>query len=208
MGEDWIFLALLGETQFNLRYDLINCEFVGFIMAIISYCMDKGISMCTNARVWLYRDLADNPASQYLAWITLPVCLILFSAGFVHLIAPQSIGSGIPEMKTILRGVQLKEYLTFKTLVAKVIGLTATLGSGMPLGKEGEKKVHISCKFVLNFQHPGPFVHIASIVAQLLSKLVTSFQGIFENESRNTEMLAAACAVGVSQINFLKFHSI
>ncbi|KAL7019495.1 hypothetical protein ACKWTF_011136 [Chironomus riparius] len=162
MGEDWVFLALLGVC-----------------MAIISYCMDKGISMCTNARVWLYRDLAEHPVTQYFAWVTLPVCLILFSAGFVHLLAPQSIGSGIPEMKTILRGVQLKEYLTFKTLVAKIIGLTATLGSGMPLGKE------------------GPFVHIASIVAQLLSKLVTSFQGIFENESRNTEMLAAACAVGV-----------
>lgn len=36
------------------------------------------------------------------------------------------IGSGIPEMKTILRGVALKEYLTFKTLVAKVIGLTVS----------------------------------------------------------------------------------
>jgi len=45
-------------------------------------------------------------------------------------------GSGIPEMKTILRGVVLKEYLTFKTFVAKVIGLTCALGSGMPLGKE------------------------------------------------------------------------
>lgn len=44
----------------------------------------------------------------------------------------------------------------------------------------------------------GPFVHVASIVATLLSKLVTSFQGIYENESRNTEMLAAACAVGVA----------
>lgn len=42
-------------------------------------------------------------------------------------------------MKTILRGVALKEYLTFKTLVAKAIGLTATLGSGMPLGKEVSK---------------------------------------------------------------------
>ncbi|MPC12761.1 Chloride channel protein 2 [Portunus trituberculatus] len=88
--------------------------------------------------------------------------------------------SGIPEMKTILRGVVLKEYLTFKTLIAKVIGLTATLGSGLPLGKE------------------GPFVHIASIVATLLSKAVTSFKGIYENESRNSEMLAAACAVGVA----------
>lgn len=46
-------------------------------------------------------------------------------------------------MKTILRGVALKEYLTFKTLVAKVIGLTATLGSGMPLGKE--VSIIISC---------------------------------------------------------------
>ena len=70
----------------------------------------------------------------------------------------QAIGSGIPEMKTILRGVVLKEYLSGKTLLAKMVGLTATLGSGMPLGKE------------------GPFVHIASIMATLLSKLVTSFQ--------------------------------
>lgn len=41
-------------------------------------------------------------------------------------------------------------------------------------------------------------MHIASITATLLSKLVTSFQGIYENESRNCEMLAAACAVGVA----------
>ncbi|XP_020278434.1 chloride channel protein 2 isoform X3 [Pseudomyrmex gracilis] len=162
LGEDWVFLALLG-----------------IIMALISYSMDRGISMCNNARIWLYQDLTTQPALKYLAWVSMPVCLILFSAGFVHIVAPQSIGSGIPEMKTILRGVALKEYLTFRTLIAKVIGLTATLGSGLPLGKE------------------GPFVHIASIVATLLSKL-TSFQGIYENESRNCEMLAAACAVGVA----------
>ncbi|XP_076032914.1 chloride channel protein 2 isoform X6 [Oratosquilla oratoria] len=163
VGEDWVFLALLGV-----------------VMAIISFLMDYGIAVCNKARIWMYRDLASHTVLQYLAWVSLPVFLILFSAGFVHILAPQAIGSGIPEMKTILRGVVLKEYLTFKTLIAKVIGLTATLGSGLPLGKE------------------GPFVHIASIVATLLSKAVTSFKGIYENESRNTEMLAAACAVGVA----------
>jgi len=163
IGEDWVFLALLG-----------------IIMALLSFMIDYGIKMCTTAQLWLYRDLATHPALQYLAWICLPVFLVLFSAGFVHILAPQAIGSGIPEMKTILRGVVLKEYLTFRTLIAKSIGLTATLGSGMPLGKE------------------GPLVHIASIVATLMSKLVTSFKGIYENESRNSEMLAAACAVGVS----------
>lgn len=103
LGEDWVFLTLLG-----------------IIMAVLSFVMDRGISACNNARLWLYRDLTDSPWAQYAAWIALPVCLVLFSAGFVHLVAPQSIGSGIPEMKTILRGVALKEYLTFRTLVAKV----------------------------------------------------------------------------------------
>lgn len=39
-------------------------------------------------------------------------------------------------MKTILRGVILKEYLTLKAFVAKVVALTAGLGSGIPVGKE------------------------------------------------------------------------
>lgn len=44
------------------------------------------------ARLWLYRDLTEHPAAQYVAWISLPVCLVLFSAGFVQLVAPQAIG--------------------------------------------------------------------------------------------------------------------
>jgi len=163
IGEDWVFLAALG-----------------IIMALVSFVMDYTIAQCSRARLWLVKDLVSNVGLQFLAWTSLPVFLVLFSAGFVQVVAPQAIGSGIPEMKTILRGVVLKEYLTFRTLIAKAVGLTATLGSGMPLGKE------------------GPFVHIASIVATLLTKLVTSFQGIYANESRNSEMLAAACAVGVA----------
>ncbi|XP_043378748.1 chloride channel protein 2 isoform X5 [Chelonia mydas] len=127
----------------------------------------------------MYGGLDTNIFLQYMAWVTYPVVLITFSAGFTQILAPQAVGSGIPEMKTILRGVVLKEYLTLKTFVAKVIGLTCALGSGMPLGKE------------------GPFVHIASMCATLLSKFLSLFGGIYKNESRNIEMLAAACAVGV-----------
>ncbi|XP_037332195.1 chloride channel protein 2-like isoform X9 [Pungitius pungitius] len=162
VGEDWIFLILLG-----------------LLMALVSWMMDFCIAICLQAQKWMYGGLDSNVFLQYLAWVTYPVVLITFSAGFTQILAPQAVGSGIPEMKTILRGVVLKEYLTFKTLVAKVIGLTCALGSGMPLGKE------------------GPFVHIASLCAALLSKFMSLFGGIYENESRNIEMLAAACAVGV-----------
>ncbi|XP_025230928.1 chloride channel protein 2 isoform X12 [Macaca mulatta] len=143
--------------------------------------LEYGRSRCAQCRTqqWMSRGLNTSILLQYLAWVTYPVVLITFSAGFTQILAPQAVGSGIPEMKTILRGVVLKEYLTLKTFIAKVIGLTCALGSGMPLGKE------------------GPFVHIASMCAALLSKFLSLFGGIYENESRNTEMLAAACAVGV-----------
>lgn len=46
------------------------------------------------------------------------------------------LGSGIPEMKVILRGTVLKRYLSFQTFIAKTIGLITALGSGIPIGKE------------------------------------------------------------------------
>ncbi|XP_071608628.1 chloride channel protein 2 isoform X4 [Heliangelus exortis] len=162
VGEDWVFLILLG-----------------LVMALVSWAMDFAIATCLQAQKWMYGGLDTNVLLQYLAWVTYPTVLITFSAGFTQILAPQAVGSGIPEMKTILRGVVLKEYLTFKTFVAKVIGLTCALGSGMPLGKE------------------GPFVHIASMCAALLSRFLSLFGGMYENEARNIEMLAAACAVGV-----------
>ncbi|KAM6064056.1 chloride channel protein 2 isoform 4-T4 [Theristicus caerulescens] len=162
VGEDWVFLILLG-----------------LVMALVSWAMDFAIATCLQAQKWMYGGLDTNVLLQYLAWVTYPTVLITFSAGFTQILAPQAVGSGIPEMKTILRGVVLKEYLTLKTFVAKVIGLTCALGSGMPLGKE------------------GPFVHIASMCAALLCRFLSLFGGIYENEARNIEMLAAACAVGV-----------
>ena len=54
------------------------------------------------------------------------------------------IGSGIPEMKTILWGIQLREYLTLKTGMVKLVGLIAALASGIPFGKEVrcQRKLH------------------------------------------------------------------
>lgn len=39
-------------------------------------------------------------------------------------------GSGIPELKTILSGVVLEDYLDIKNFGAKVAGLTCTLAAG------------------------------------------------------------------------------
>lgn len=162
MGEDWIFLVLLGLT-----------------MALVSWSMDYASAKSLQAYKWIHGELKGNVLLQYLAWVTYPMILVMFASLFCHLVSPQAIGSGIPELKTILRGVVLKEYLTLKAFIAKVIGLTAGLGSGMPVGKE------------------GPFVHIASICAAVLSRFMSIFSGVYENPYGYTDILTVGCAVGV-----------
>ena len=54
-------------------------------------------------------------------------------------------------MKTILRGVVLKEFLTFRTLVSKVVGLCSSLGSTLPFGKEVRPMKQIRRVFEDNF---------------------------------------------------------
>ncbi|KAM9246694.1 chloride channel protein 1 [Leptosomus discolor] len=162
LGEDWIFLVLLG-----------------LVMALVSWGMDYASAKSLQAYKWMYRELHPNVPMQYLAWVAYPLVLILFAAIFCHLVSPQAVGSGIPELKTIMRGVVLKEYLTLKAFVAKVVGLTAGLGSGMPVGKE------------------GPFVHIASICAAVLSKFMSIFCGGYEQPYYYTDVLTVGCAVGV-----------
>uniref|UniRef100_A0A673FIH3 Chloride channel protein 1-like n=1 Tax=Sinocyclocheilus rhinocerous TaxID=307959 RepID=A0A673FIH3_9TELE len=162
LGEDWIFLVLLGIT-----------------MALVSWTMDYASAKSLQAYKWFYGELRGNIPLQYLIWVFYPMVLILFASLFCHLVAPQAIGSGIPELKTILRGVVLKEYLTLKAFIAKVVGLTAGLGSGMPVGKE------------------GPFVHIASICAAVLSKFMSFFSGVYQSPYCYTDILTVGCAVGV-----------
>ncbi|XP_071428002.1 chloride channel protein 1 [Pithys albifrons albifrons] len=162
LGEDWIFLVLLG-----------------LVMALVSWGMDYASAKSLQAYKWMYGKLHPNVPLQYVVWVAYPLALILFAAIVCHLVSPQAVGSGIPELKTIMRGVVLKEYLTLKAFVAKVVSLTAGLGSGMPVGKE------------------GPFVHIASICAAVLSKFMSIFCGVYEQPYYYTDVLTVGCAVGV-----------
>ncbi|XP_053156554.1 chloride channel protein 1 isoform X2 [Hemicordylus capensis] len=162
LGEDWIFLVLLG-----------------LVMALVSWGVDYASAKSLQAYKWMYKEMHPSIPMQYLAWVTYPLVLILFAALFCQLVSPQAVGSGIPELKTIMRGVVLKEYLTPKAFVAKVVSLTAGLGSGIPVGKE------------------GPFVHIASICAAVLSKFMSIFCGVYEQPYYYTDVLTVGCAVGV-----------
>lgn len=65
-------------------------------------------------------------------------------------------------------------------VACQMVSLAAALGSGLPLGKE------------------GPVMHMASIVATMLTKTLRYIKGTIENDARSTDLLAAACTMGVA----------
>ncbi|KAA8586300.1 hypothetical protein FQN60_007869 [Etheostoma spectabile] len=139
----------------------------------------RSYSKCRDCIARVQRFLVTRLGEDWIFLVLLGITMALVSWTMDYASAKSLQGSGIPELKTILRGVVLKEYLTLKAFVAKVIGLTAALGSGMPVGKE------------------GPFVHIASICAAVLSRFMSCFSGAYQNPYCYTDILTVGCAVGV-----------
>ncbi|NWU08742.1 CLCKB protein, partial [Cephalopterus ornatus] len=167
VGEDWYFLFILGV-----------------LMATISFMMDHLVSRVYAAHRWLYQEIGDIGVLKYLSWTLYPTALATFSSGFSQSITPHSSGSGIPELKTILMGVVLEDYLAIQNFGAKVVGLTCTLmcGSSVFLGKV------------------GPYVHLSAMAAAYLGKMRTSVTREYENKFKQREMLVAAQAVGVATV--------
>lgn len=77
-----------------------------------------------------------------------------------YFIGHDSLGSGIPEVKVIMHGFKMDNYLTTRTLVAKMVGLTLAMGGGLPIGKEVSRVRKMgSCSLVdgpNGFNHNNP----------------------------------------------------
>ncbi|KAJ9668596.1 hypothetical protein H2201_001238 [Coniosporium apollinis] len=86
-------------------------------------------------------------------------------------------GSGIPEIKTILSGFVIPNFLSLKVLIVKAFGAVFAVATGMCLGKE------------------GPFVHISGCVSYIVAMWFPKYR---ENGRKMRELLSAGVASGLS----------
>lgn len=119
-------------------------------------------------------------ATSFLAFLAYGLLALTFgvtAAFLVKRFAPHAAGSGVPEIKTVLSGVVIRGYLSSWAFVIKVIGLAFSVASGLNLGKE------------------GPFVHLVSVLANMVA---TSFDDFRDNFNLMMEFVCVGTAAGVS----------
>ncbi|KAA8548621.1 hypothetical protein F0562_000305 [Nyssa sinensis] len=96
-------------------------------------------------------------------------------------------GSGIPEIKGYLNGIDTHGILLFRTLVGKIFGSIGSVGGGLALGKE------------------GPLVHIGACIASLLGQggsakyhLSSRWLQVFKSDRDRRDLVTCGCAAGVA----------
>lgn len=125
-----------------------------------------GISSGT-ARSFIYKYFLFTATSLMLATCA---ALLVKDTQFVKT-------SGIAEVKALISGVVIKNFLNLQTMAVKLVGLTLAVSSNMWAGKE------------------GPLVHISCCCANVLMYMFPLLDG---NEARKRELLLAASAAGIS----------
>ncbi|KAI5124285.1 hypothetical protein M0805_005132 [Coniferiporia weirii] len=154
----------------------------GFFYNQVACCsgLDPG-EVCTEWLTWSQwfgvNSILGQSLLQAFIYISLAIAFSSSAAFLVQTYAPYAFHTGIPEIKAILGGYVLNEFLGPWTLLIKSLGLVLAVASGLSLGKE------------------GPLVHISCCMLFLVSKL---FKKYLPNEAQKRRLLAAAASAGIS----------
>lgn len=90
-------------------------------------------------------------AAAFFAYHFISLFLVMI-AGALCWWQPPAAGSGIPEIKAFLNGVNIPNIVSGPILCAKVVGMCFSVSAGLPLGKE------------------GPMIHAGSIIGAVVSQ--------------------------------------
>ncbi|XP_024363094.1 chloride channel protein CLC-d isoform X2 [Physcomitrium patens] len=120
-------------------------------------------------------------------YIAFNAALVFSSVYIITQFAPAAAGSGIPEIKAYLNGVDTPGILLFRTLIGKVLGSIGSVGGGLALGKE------------------GPLVHTGACIASVLgqggsTKYHVNWRWLrrFKNDRDRRDLVTCGCAAGVA----------
>ena len=113
----------------------------------------------TQAKFELFHLLIEQEKNELVPYGTALSAMLACNLAFILVawytvyLEPLAAGSGIPEIKCFLNGINIPRVVSIKTLVCKIIGIIFSCSAGLPLGKE------------------GPMVHAGAVVAAAVSQV-------------------------------------
>ncbi|KAM7279097.1 hypothetical protein ACFE04_006231 [Oxalis oulophora] len=123
----------------------------------------------------------------FVVYILINLALVFSSVFIITNFAPAAAGSGIPEIKGYLNGIDVHGILLFRTLIGKIFGSIGSVGGGLALGKE------------------GPLVHTGACIASLLGQggsthyhLSSRWLQFFKSDRDRRDLVTCGCAAGVA----------
>uniref|UniRef100_A0A7E4VYC5 Chloride channel protein n=1 Tax=Panagrellus redivivus TaxID=6233 RepID=A0A7E4VYC5_PANRE len=121
------------------------------------------------------------------AWAIYNCILVGIGAALVLFVSPVAAGSGIPQIKCFLNGVQIPGVVRLKTLFAKAIGVSCSVAGGLAAGKE------------------GPMIHSGAVIAAGISQgrcltfpIDFNVFRYFRNDREKRDFVSAGAAAGVA----------
>ncbi|KAL1335118.1 hypothetical protein HN51_064057 [Arachis hypogaea] len=165
------------------------CFLIGLIVSLIAFCNNlavenlAGIKFVITSNMMLERRFL----LAFAVFFASNLGLTIFSAVITALIAPAATGSGIPEVKAYLNGVDAPGIFTVRTLFVKIIGSITAVSSSLLIGKA------------------GPLVHTGACVASLLGQggskrygLTWKWLRFFKNDRDRRDLVMCGSAAGIA----------
>ncbi|CAH8676386.1 unnamed protein product [Schistosoma haematobium] len=163
--------------------------FTGLSACVIDYAIENISKYKYRSVSWL---ISRYPHSLWISvpgflWCAINSFLTGIAATLVVFLAPVASGSGIPQIKCYLNGLNVPRVMRCLTMIVKGVGVILAVSGGLAVGKE------------------GPMIHIGSVIAAGLSqgrlrflKYSLGCLKIFRNDQEKRDFVSAGAAAGVA----------
>eukprot|EP01091_Cochliopodium_minus_P020140 TRINITY_DN8700_c0_g1_i1.p1 TRINITY_DN8700_c0_g1~~TRINITY_DN8700_c0_g1_i1.p1 ORF type:complete len:775 (+),score=178.79 TRINITY_DN8700_c0_g1_i1:1106-3430(+) len=170
----------------KMPYKLITIFLIilGLIISILGLGMDVGVTKMRDTEVKINTDLRNkgiHVVVRLILWFVWTFLFIGVGGALIEFLSHQSVGSGVPWVKTIISGSHVPGALTIRTWISKITSLFAIMCGGVFIGKK------------------GPFIHISMMTSHLLLKLPL-FNVLRSDQVLKRQMYIASIAGGIGSI--------
>jgi len=164
------------------------CFVTAVLVAACGILVNVSVENLAGAKFsWTLTTMEESYFLSFCVYAFFNCTLVLFASCLVVYFGPAAAGSGIPDVKAYLNGINMPGVLLPVTLLTKMAGCICAVAGGLAVGKE------------------GPFVHIGSCIASLLTnggtkhlKLRHRWMDMLANDPDRRDMVTCGSTAGVA----------